>query len=546
MNKQKYIGITVGPIVKTLMLTTTPAGLWGASYIFSYFTKILIKQLEDCLKIPRESFLVPVSNNIVDNIIESCPWAGLFHDRIIFRVNNSYDLLGKVDECIKNTKDIFKEKIIDSFLANESNTLREEAKKYIKEYLQVQAIEKEIYEGSNPILELSQPLDVLELGQEYISNEAKNYILDFLENRDSLEQKKTEYRNQNIKNFIKKIQKDDGINKNWHFLENEKIITIDDIAGVDRKTSNANAQTKNYFALVKADGDNLGKVLKNMEGSNVEANIKNFSEKCFSYANKAFDIVEQYGGKMIYAGGDDILFIAPVKKNEETVFHLIRKLNDKFIEKFKDFSFKEDEEEKKMGFSAGVMICYYKYPLNESLSGVLKQLDRSKDLTYKNTISIHFEKHSGKQRGIQFRNFYNNNEYDKVYQMFLTLLEEYSKSEYKDRSKDFLRAFGRKFHDYQKLFILAMTKDNESKSIYLKQMVKNIFEEYSGIFEEMENDIKKSAEADYIEKITNISEEIYKTKVLLSDNEIKAASDCLQEVEAIIGLLSFYNEKENR
>ena len=31
----KYIGITVGPIVETLLLTTKPAGLWGASYIFS-------------------------------------------------------------------------------------------------------------------------------------------------------------------------------------------------------------------------------------------------------------------------------------------------------------------------------------------------------------------------------------------------------------------------------------------------------------------------------------------------------------------------------
>ena len=81
---KKFIGITIGPIVKTLMLTTTPAGLWGASYIFSYYTKNLIKQIKQELKIPDDFFIVPVNTEKVENIIKNCPWAGLFHDRIIF------------------------------------------------------------------------------------------------------------------------------------------------------------------------------------------------------------------------------------------------------------------------------------------------------------------------------------------------------------------------------------------------------------------------------------------------------------------------------
>ena len=65
----KYIGITIGPIVKTLMLTTTPAGLWGASYIFSYYTKKLIESLKEDLNLSDESFLVPSISKDVDDII---------------------------------------------------------------------------------------------------------------------------------------------------------------------------------------------------------------------------------------------------------------------------------------------------------------------------------------------------------------------------------------------------------------------------------------------------------------------------------------------
>lgn len=36
----KFIGITVGPIVETLLLTTKPAGLWGQVIFFHTFQKI--------------------------------------------------------------------------------------------------------------------------------------------------------------------------------------------------------------------------------------------------------------------------------------------------------------------------------------------------------------------------------------------------------------------------------------------------------------------------------------------------------------------------
>lgn len=547
---KKFIGITIGPIVRTLMLTTTPAGLWGASYIFSHYTKNLIKEIKQELKIPDESFIVPVSNKSVEDTIKNCPWAGLFHDRIIFEVD-SLGLLGRVDGCIEKSKKNLAEEISTICYMGEVEGKREieSAKKFIEAYLQVHAIGKEVEVGKNPILKLSPDLDTLELGQGYISKEDKNYLLNFLENRFSLEDKKPQNRNENIKNFAKKIAEREQLQR-WHFLVGEDIITIDDIAGATEDELDANTQTKNYFALVNADGDNLGKVLENME--NIQENqvieeIKRFSEKCFDYASKAFKKVESYGGKMIYAGGDDLLFIAPVKNDKETIFHLLSSLNKEFINCFDSFSFNEEGTEKKMGFSAGVMLCYYKYPLKEALIGGFEQLEKSKKIKTKNTISVHFEKHSGKQNGIQFRDFFEPGKQNGIYNRFLELLQEYGKQN--NDSKDFLRSVGAKLQNYRNVFLIAMVRESEKKGNYVNETFRNLFEEYSGIFDETNTKGEKSEEANYIEKIVGLLKEIFRMKLSLLQEKtektrLEVALSSLQEIEAIIGLLKFYNEKE--
>ncbi|MDR3085293.1 MAG: hypothetical protein LBU47_03155 [Christensenellaceae bacterium] len=43
--KQSYIDITIGPIIDTLLLSSTPAGLWGTSYFMSELSRELCKRL---------------------------------------------------------------------------------------------------------------------------------------------------------------------------------------------------------------------------------------------------------------------------------------------------------------------------------------------------------------------------------------------------------------------------------------------------------------------------------------------------------------------
>lgn len=559
---KKYIGITIGPIAKTLMLTTTPAGLWGASYIFSYLARRLVETLEKDLKINKESFLVPVRGDEVEKIIEECPWAGLFHDRIIYEVRDNGGDLAKVQQCVENVKKELARKLADNLSEN-----REEVQKYIENYVQVHVVCQEILGGKNPILELGQSLDVLELQQAYNPKESTNYILKFLENRRDLQSSRTEDRNERIKDSFL-LKENEGKEKVlWHFLKEGNrniIITIDEIVGIYQNTSRANTQPKKYYALIKTDGDNLGKVLRDMKGENINRGIQEFSLACFEYAKESFVRVEAYGGKMIYAGGDDLLFIAPVTgevdKDNMTVFHLLDKLKDDFNKRFEDFHFVDDKDKqiKPMGFSAGVMICYYKYPLCEALAGVLKQLDSSKIVDGKNTITVHFEKHSGKQRAVQFKDFTKHG----VYRNFLELLLQYKKGGKRaEITNDFLRSVGKKLEQYQSVFSLAMARSElrEGECTLLRQTMSNLFEEYPGVFNE-EKENNKSIEAKYIEKITELLEEIfvsrtnsYNDKRPKSEGEDPKKEDeikekivlpSIQEVQAIIGLLSFYNEKE--
>ena len=533
MNK-KYAGITIGPIVKTLMLTTTPAGLWGASYIFSYFTKKLVEVLSTEF-VSDEHFLVPAQNDEVRAIVEKCPWAGLYHDRIIFEVSDKNE--NKIRACIERAKKDLSEAFYNELIKETCSEKYEEeqVRTYIENYIQAYAVIMDVEEGENPIIKLGLPLDVLELQQSYIPKEKNNFILKFLENRGSLQGAKDLNRNFKIKNsFLLK----NSFENRWHFFDNnsDNIVTIDDIVGANQTQSKTNAQRKKYYALVKVDGDNLGRVLKQMQKDMMNTRIRDFSTKCFEYAKEAFEEVELFGGKMIYAGGDDLLFISPVinlNNEKESIFDLLSRLEKIFSKCFEDFSFKLDDEEKKMGFSAGVMICYYKYPLCEALTGVLDQLNKSKNFKLKNSVSIHFEKHSGKQRGLQFKDFTNNC----IFTSVLDLLSQYSKS---DIQEDFLRSVGRKLEFYQTIFIEALNRDNDNNFNYLHRVVDNLFEEYPGIFDD--GYVNTSKEAEYIRKVIFILEQLF--IINTQDKREDSSTKSIEDLETIIALLSFYNEKE--
>lgn len=528
-NKDKYIGITIGPIFETLLLTTTPSGLWGASYLFSYFTKNLIINLMEHCGLKAEDFLVPCWNDTTKKIVRNNKNAGLFHDRIIFKIPNNFDFV-----CIEEVINKTKKKLgadIEYSINQKSGNEEKEIQDYVCKYIQVNVIEKEVLIDENPILKLSGYLDALELGCQYIENEGKNYIIKFLEDRDNLNEKRKEGKNQNLKKFVDNCIYNES-NKKWHFYKefsNNGIISIDDIAGV---ISNQTSSTEknNYFVMVKSDGDNLTSLLKNMTENE---SIKKFSEFCFKYANEAYESIDKYGGKVIYAGGDDLLFIAPVVNNNKNenkvnnVFALIKSLNEKFQKLLAEYEF----HNRNVTFSAGVVMCYYKYPLYEALVKVEEELQRSKNIDGKNTISIYFEKNSGKGHGFQFKKFNDSEEYD----VFFNIIEKALTNENDSKSK-LLKSIKHKYGIYNTLLIEAMIQSN---NIAIKNVIQNIFEEYGNIFDNKD----QSEEAKYIQKISKILLSKHQ-KLLLSKNLRNEYNKILEEIDSMLGIINFYDGGE--
>ncbi|HHD81392.1 MAG TPA: type III-B CRISPR-associated protein Cas10/Cmr2, partial [Campylobacterales bacterium] len=138
-----------------------------------------------------------------------------------------------------------------------------------------------------------------------------------------------------------------------------------------------------YYAIVHADGDNMGKVIKNLKS---KEDFQSFSKKLFDYCIKSNNIIDKYGAITIFAGGDDLLFFAPVVSNNETIFDLCHNISNEF-----DNLFKETDAT----LSFGISIHYYKYPLYEALGNSRNLLFADAKSGDKNNIAFSVTKHSG-------------------------------------------------------------------------------------------------------------------------------------------------------
>jgi len=312
-----YIGLTIGPIYKTLQNSKKPKVLWGASYIFSYIMKEIMGNFK------TRKFVIPYVENA--GIFEEKNDVGLFHDRFIFKSENG-DL-----ELLKIT--------IQKVLKQLSHDMHLD-ENFVKEYFQIHYLEKEIDENKNPILVLTPYLDTQELfyqAAQYDENPLQEKLKD-------------------SSNFLYKSK-------------TKKIESLQDLA------------SNNYIAIVHADGDKMGEVIKNKES------LSTVSKNLFEYCKNSNTLITNFGGETIFAGGDDLLFIVPIvnKSKTQTVFNLCDAISKDFDARFNN----------KATLSFGINISYEKFPLYEALQNSRELLFRKAKSGAKNNIAFKVQKHSG-------------------------------------------------------------------------------------------------------------------------------------------------------
>lgn len=425
----KYIGLTIGPIDKTLALARKTRELWGASYLFSYMMKEIIKDLME-KGINKENIIIPYALDLDNH--QYAYGAGIYPDRLIFRSNE-----GDLEKLVKTIDEVPVR--ISGKIAGHINKDTQEVAEYIENFFHIHAVETEIKADKSPILGISPSLETLDLEKKYIHQDDNAYLAQFLHqvNKSFLFQDafKDQITGQTQKERFESLIEISTVELKKHIpaakwqaiisksFQKKKPEIIEDTVIQEVKKALAQARKEDLFktchkytAIVRADGDNIGNLLENM-GNDTDA-LKRFSQHLKTFAQKAAGIIHQFGGTPVYVGGDDLLFFAPLidthtqdgVTTQTTIFDLIDALDNEFKKYFDTIT-----------LSYGVSITYYKFPLREALETAYFLLfNIAKKITGKNAIAFQVLKHSGKTFGTTFKKD------SDIYSQFKQLLRQFS------------------------------------------------------------------------------------------------------------------------
>lgn len=126
--------------------------------------------------------------------------------------------------------------------------------------------------------------------------------------------------------------------------------------------------TRPFYAVVYMDGDNLGSVLKE-NNAQFEKYITSISKTLSAFANGVYKTVNDFKGQLIFAGGEDVVFMI----HPEYLLDCIAALNKQYQSLF-DRTVLNEQTISKMTLSAGAFVCYHKYPLSQAISGAAEML----------------------------------------------------------------------------------------------------------------------------------------------------------------------------
>jgi len=408
-----YIAITIGPIYKTFSLARRVKEFWAVSYMFSQLMKVLTREIYDSKSPDKKSdILLPCVEN--PDLFE-LKKVGLFPDWIIYKSDNEGTDYRNLPGFIKNAKNALSQLLVVKDVIS-----IDEIDRLLDSYLKIYYFEEELKEDQNPIHTLSPRLHQFELLNPVYNDdftpvfykifnnlkETKLYIDHFRkagseERHLSMEEIATrglvkfispdDNKKLNKILFDKEIKEDNKIKLNEGKLNKDgnesgdffkELIRIIKTKEKDSDVSSFKTYHK-YVAIVKADGDKIGKALEELKKGDEGA----FSNSLLQWGLASKNIIESFEGLPIYIGGDDLLFFAPVVNKGINIIQVIEEINKAFNAQFINYRVKPS-------LSFGVSITFYKYPLYEALENADALLQNVKDIGG-NGIFLQLLKHSG-------------------------------------------------------------------------------------------------------------------------------------------------------
>jgi len=455
-----YLALTIGPIVKTLMTARKTRHLWAVSYSFAYIMKEIAKEYDT--RYPKRVWLKPALGDTAKETFKDADkraelalketGVGIFPDHLILSAEHEYEVTELRDvakDIIENFGKQVVEKLTLAYKQKSKIPSVQEMQEYLLQYFQIYTVIKQLPtedengQPVNPILEMSELLSTVEQQQCFPSTK-ENWLMDFFDvvtdsfltkdafggeynflsipeialtshlqssktilDKDSLSDKKITCK-QYVEKQKKKDESEEGDKADDKYIDWVKGFIAACNAEDENKNDPINFFTgQKYIAIVQADGDNIGKLLKSLPSRR----LGDFSEKLTEFAVEAAELVQDYDGMPVYFGGDDALFFAPVinTNKQQNIFLLLRAMDEKFQAKFKEF-----DSNQSPSLSFGLSITYVKYPLYEALESsrnLLFEISKEgfegseidqktrKYKRLKNNIAFRVLKHSGSSFG---------------------------------------------------------------------------------------------------------------------------------------------------
>ena len=336
----KYSAINIGPIVKTLGLARRPRELWSASFLFSDLMGYIINEVPKGVDIISPAVCPP------------CSGVGLYPDRLFIKGEISDPQMQKLinDAWEKFKNDVFP------------------GKEDVREYFSIMNASVEVEQEHEAVKQLNAILDRLELNVMASGTTSRNHV-------------------------VKLIQRKSGSPLFTHGIGSNKmpVESLEEIAEASLKALGERKSFHDYVCIVQTDGDNVGSYVTSP--SLKPGQLKDVSSALLSFGIDAKNAIEEFGGMPVYAGGDDLLFIAPVigRDGKTTIFDLLANLDDVAFAGVKSHI-------PNASLSFGVAITYYKYPLYEALAMAGNLLFAvAKNVPDKHAVAWTFQKHSGEQ-----------------------------------------------------------------------------------------------------------------------------------------------------
>jgi len=253
------------------------------------------------------------------------------------------------------------------------------------------------------------------------------------------------------KNFDEELYYEDSLTERYFKKNNYPVEKLKDAKEYYRKISERARENKvtfsRYYAILVLDGDSMGRWLSG-EFLEKKTKLKEFhkvlSKKLGNYAKYVSNIIKEPKGKLVYAGGDDVLVF--INMNQLLpVMEYLREKFPKFEEIVNTDGQKMVKDGEKSSASAGVVIAHYKTPLSEALKRAREMEHEAKEKGGRDAFATAALKRSGEINKTIFKWQYGDSSSIEILDCLIKSLKPKEDSKQADFSNTFIKNLGFEF-----------------------------------------------------------------------------------------------------